>query len=175
MGVISLLAGVMMRALCVLSLFLCQVLAQEADTQAPQASQRQKKQFFVSTTTSSTTLTTQSLCYVKFQAASYMSVCAIASGRRRKRSFLEAGVVLHDEEIGASPMMRGEPSDEALANENVAIESGQEGLLERNKRFLNYWLTITKTTTLTSYTTTSSIGSLICTPYGFAPGPCAGN
>merc|ERR1711976_175092 len=174
MGVISLLAGVMMRALCVLSLFLCQVLAQEADTQAPQASQRQKKQFFVSTTTSSTTLTTQSLCYVKFQAASYMSVCTL-SGRRKKRSFLEAGVEPYDGEIGASPMIRGEPSDEALANEKVAIESGQEGLLERNKRFLNYWLTITKTTTLTSYTTTSSIGSLICTPYGFAPGPCAGN
>ena len=31
-----------------------------------------------------------------------------------------------------------------IQNENVAIESGQKGLLERNKRFLNYWLTITK-------------------------------
>merc|ERR1712004_389539 len=169
MGII-LLAGVMKRALCVLSLVLCQVLAQESDSQ-----KRQKKQFFVSTTTSSTTLTTASLCYYKFQAASYMSVCSAASGRRRKRSFLDAKVEPHDEEIGASPMMRGESSDDALANENVAIESGQEGLFERNKRFLNYWLTITKTTTLTSYTTTSKIGSLICTPYGFKPGACAGN
>ena len=74
-------------------------------------------------------------------------------------------------------------------------------MLERNKRFLNYWLTITKvryqsislssfkskrggaynnfsylkTTPLTSYTTTSSLGSIICTPYGQSFGPCAGN
>ena len=84
MRVIILLAGVMKGALCVLSLVLCQVLAQEAESQAPQASLRQKKQFFVSTTTSSTTLTTQSVCYVKFQAASYMSVCSAASGRKRR-------------------------------------------------------------------------------------------
>merc|ERR1712150_441009 len=150
MGVIILLACVMKRALCVLSL----VLGQVAESQAPQASLRQKKQFFVSTTTSSTTLTTQSVCCVKFQAASYMSVCSAASGRKRRSLFLDTKVEPHDGEIGASPMMREEYSDEAVLNENVAIESGQKGLLERNKRFLNYWLTITKTTTLTSYTTT---------------------
>ena len=71
----------MKKTLCVLSLVICLALAQEA--KEPQASQRQKKQFFVSTTTSSTTLTTQSLCYVKFQAQSFMSVCAAAKRKRK--------------------------------------------------------------------------------------------
>ena len=79
--VISLLPGIMRSSLCVLSLFIC--LALGAEHQEPRASQRAKRQFFVSTTTSSTTLTTQSLCYVKFQAASFMSVCSV-SGRKKR-------------------------------------------------------------------------------------------
>ena len=79
--VISLLPGIMRSSLCVLSLVL--TLALGAENQKPQASQRAKRQFFVSTTTSSTTLTTQSICYVKFQAASFMSVCTV-SGRKKR-------------------------------------------------------------------------------------------
>ena len=75
--------------------------------------------------------------------------------------FLEDKVEGYDGEIVASPMLRGEDYIEpaavgiytnkstliitlsSLQNENVAIESGNN-VLERNKRFLNYWLTITK-------------------------------
>merc|ERR1719464_311172 len=171
MRVISLLPGIMRSSLCVFSLFIC--LALGAEHQEPRASQRAKRQFFVSTTTSSTTLTTQSLCYVKFQAASFMSVCSVSGRKKRSLKFLEDKVEAHDEAIVASPSKREE--DNVEEKENIDIESGDIEMLERNKRFLNYWLTITKTTTLTSYTTTSSVGSIICTPYGQSFGPCAGN
>merc|ERR1712045_302694 len=169
---ISLLPGIMKSSLCVLSLVL--TLALGAENKQPQASQRVKRQFFVSTTTSSTTLTTQSICYVKFQAASFMSVCTVSGRKKRSLNILQDKVEAHDEDIVASPVAREEDdADDVAEKQNVDIESGE--MLERNKRFLNYWLTITKTTTLTSYTTTSSLGSIICTPYGQSFGPCAGN
>ena len=46
---------------------------------------------------------------------------------------------------------------------------------ERQKKFLNYWMTITKTSTITSYTTTSTFSAIACTPPNFAYGGCAAN
>merc|ERR1719394_1513243 len=43
---------------------------------------------------------------------------------------------------------------------------------ERAARFVNYWMTITKSTTITSYTTTSTVSALFCTPFDFSYGPC---
>ena len=45
---------------------------------------------------------------------------------------------------------------------------------ERQKKFLNYWMTITKSTTITSYTTTSTFSAIACTPPNFPYGGCAG-
>ena len=56
--------------------------------------------------------------------------------------------------------------------ENSELSSSMD---ERKAKFLNYWMTITKTMTITSYSTTSSFGSLICTPTSFEYGPCPGN
>ena len=58
------------------------------------------------------------------------------------------------------------------------IDSSQEDMEERHGRQLNYWLTTTSTnlyTTTTSYTATSTLNSLFCTPIGFANNNCPGD
>ena len=47
--------------------------------------------------------------------------------------------------------------------------------MKRQEKFLNYWMTITKTQTITSYTTTSTFSAIACTPPNFAYGGCAAN
>ena len=42
----------------------------------------------------------------------------------------------------------------------------------RQAKFLNYWMTISTTFTITSYTTTSSFGSVQCTPLDFIYSAC---
>merc|ERR1711923_432604 len=128
--------------------------------------------FFVSTTTSSTTLSTALICYDQSAVATFVVAC---SKKKKKRRDLSIST---------------NPEDGAAINvtpskvENVAAEKALEDLTEldpsetseRDRRqFLHYWLTITKTTTLTSYTTTSSMSALFCTPYDFLYGPCAGD
>ena len=72
-----------------------------------------------------------------------------------------------------------EPKAEAVADSKAEDEVDELSALEGSERdrrqFLNYWLTITKTTTLTSYTTTSSLSAIYCTPYDFLYNPCAGD
>merc|ERR1719232_2003708 len=52
------------------------------------------------------------------------------------------------------------------------IESSQGE--ERQGKFVNYWITTTFTTTSTSFTVTSSIASLICSPIGWTYNVCPG-
>merc|ERR1719384_2860413 len=126
--------------------------------------------FFVSTTTSSTTLSTALICYDQSAVATFVVACS----KKKKRRDLSIST---NSEDGAAIDVT--PSKV----ENVAAEKALEDLTEldpsetseRDRReFLHYWLTITKTTALTSYTTTSSMSALFCTPYDFLYGPCAG-
>ena len=45
----------------------------------------------------------------------------------------------------------------------------------RDPKFLNYFLTVTKTYTFTTNTATSTLASIYCTPDGWSMGACAGN
>ena len=70
---------------------------------------------------------------------------------------------------------RPNKSAENKEESGVDISSGLEiQNSEKEGRFLNYWLTTTITTTLTSYTATSSVASLICTPAGYTNDGCPG-
>ena len=46
--------------------------------------------------------------------------------------------------------------------------------LQRDAKFLNYFMTVTKTFTFTTWTATSTLGSIYCTPAGWDMGACSG-
>ena len=76
--------------------------------------------------------------------------------------------------------MNEEPVNKAIdfIEASPSIQSNEDGDevelegSERAARFVNYWMTITKSTTITSYTTTSTVSALFCTPFDFSYGPC---
>ena len=127
--------------------------------------ERQPKLFFVSTSATTTTLQTASVCYSTSGAPT-----AACTGRR-KRSINIEGVPLAD--VKPSQL-------------NQEVQSSQEDQLDREGRFLLYWITTTSVSTSTSFTTTVSIsGKVICTTSGivgvnvcgkwfwWSPPPCA--
>ena len=71
--------------------------------------------------------------------------------------------------IAATNTLQNEAEDKMDVNENHDIEGS-----ERAARFVNYWMTITKSTTITSFTLTSTFASIYCTPYGWKHGACQG-
>merc|ERR1739846_258601 len=110
---------------------------------------RKPKLFYVTTKSSTSTITTFSLCVQSTNAA--LTTC----GKRRKK---RAG--LSDPLVESEGMIDISPSEvqSGLENENVG----------RNGKFLVYWLT----TTSTSYSSTSTLASLQCTPAGFPYALC---
>merc|ERR1712227_1188849 len=127
--------------------------------------------FFVSTTTSSTTLSTALICYDQSAVATFVVACS----KRKKRRDLSLGASPEDgSAIDATPS-KVEVVPEEKAIDDLTELSPSERSERDRRQFLHYWLTITKTTTLTSYTTTSSMSALFCTPYDFLYGPCAGD
>ena len=108
--------------------------------------ERQPKLFFVSTSATTTTLQTASVCYSTSGAPT-----AACTGRR-KRSINIDGVPLAD--VKPSQL-------------NQEVQSSQEDQLDREGRFLLYWITTTSISTSTSFTTTVSIsGKVVCTSTG---------
>merc|ERR1719284_1003926 len=97
---------------------------------------RKPKLFFVSTSSTTSTLQTQSICYV---TSGTPTTC---TGRRR-RSIDREGAQLA-----------------------VVKPSQYEGKLDREGRFLLYWITTTSISTSTSYTTTISLSAIECTTSG---------
>ena len=107
---------------------------------------RKPKLFFVSTSSTTTTLQTASLCYATSGAPS-----ATCTGRKRRSINIE-GVPLAD--VKPSQL-------------NQEVQSSQEDQLDREGRFLLYWITTTSVSTSTSFTTTVSIsGKVVCTSTG---------
>ena len=107
---------------------------------------RKPKLFFVSTSSTTTTLQTASLCY-----ATSGTTIGTCTGRKRRSINIE-GVPLADVE----------PSQL-----NQEVQSSQEDQLDREGRFLLYWITTTSISTSTSFTTTVSIsGKVVCTSTG---------
>merc|ERR1711971_1070955 len=149
--------------------------------QEEMSKQREGRQFFVTTTTATTTLTTLKLCWIQFTSATGMMRC------RRRREI--PNKIIIDSFVNSPDKLKISPNPtvaESDYNEDHMdyINDGREVLEEnelsssmdeRKAKFLNYWMTITKTMTITSCSTTSSFGSLICTPTSFGYGPCPGN
>merc|ERR1711874_615120 len=138
-----------------LSLSLCLLLTGTV-LSASQSSNRSGRFFFVSTTTSYVSTSTQ--CFV---TDTTLTACAA----RRRRDIVIDGA---EEETDinnispALPLSAGEEIESGLQEE----DSGSH----RGARFLLYWGTTTSTTT--SFTATSTLASLACTPSGFSLSLC---
>ena len=112
---------------------------------------RKPKLFFVSTSATTSTLQTASICYVS------SATIATCTGRKRRTISLD----------GDQPEGAVQPS--TLKRRDVKVDSEQEELsLNKNRegRFLLYWITTTSISTSTSFTTTYSVSSALCTAPG---------
>ena len=112
---------------------------------------RKPKLFFVSTSATTSTLQTASICYVS------SATIATCTGRKRRTISLD----------GDQPEGAVQPS--TLKRRDVKVDSEQEELsLNKNRegRFLLYWITTTSISTSTSFTTTFTVSSALCTHTG---------
>merc|ERR1712241_1251150 len=115
---------------------------------------RKPKLFFVSTSATTSTLQTLSICYVS--TAALLSAC---SGRKRRSISLDAlDGMESDGAVLPSPIKR-ELDGEPLQDEASSIAN-------RDGRFLLYWITTTSISTSTSFTTTYTVASVVCSPAG---------
>merc|ERR1711902_307672 len=142
-------------------------------------SSRKPKVYLISTTTSTTTLSTSSVCFIMLSTANGLTAC-----KKKKRSigFLEEKPSSDDaqsELIAPNPSLKT-VDEEALAklSEIADVTGGKnddDDYEEREAKFFNYWMTTTVTTTYTSFTSTSSLGSIICTPLNYGNANCPKN
>merc|ERR1712018_827493 len=115
---------------------------------------RNPKLFFVSSTTS--TLSTTTICYVS-------SSSAAACGRKRRAVLIDSESK-RDAEFGFDGVTKMNAEDvESSKDELSEVEAAQTN--EREGKFLLYWMTTTSTST--TYTATTTVSSLDCTPSGF--------
>merc|ERR1712048_102422 len=122
-----------------------------------EAQERAGKIFYVTTTTSVSTVNTVSFCH--FLSATDTALVTCAARKRRMIRLNDQPSDVPSEEI------RPSVSD---------IESSQEDLEDRHGRFVNYWITTTFTSTTTSFTSTGTLGSILCTPIGYTFNNCPG-
>ena len=86
----------------------------------------------------------------------------------------------HDEEIvdiKATPPLATDDSEPVLDDEdnlllNSGLEENKDEIRAREAKFLLYWATSTSYTRSTTYTGTSTISALECTPPSFAISLC---
>merc|ERR1712098_905460 len=117
---------------------------------------RNPKLFLVSSTT--VTLSTTTLCYSS-------STAAAACGKRKKRALVIASAA------GDIAVTKSGASDSSYeADTEVTNGKNDEDDVSREGKFLLYWMTTTSTST--SYTATTTISALACTPSGFTISKC---
>ena len=100
--------------------------------------------------------------------------------KKRKRSIFYPGKTFTSENIEPATSLKSPDEEseeknnaEEKNNDDTDLVSGME-ISQKEGRFLNYWLTTTITTTYTTYTGTSSVASLICTPADYTNAGCPG-
>merc|ERR1712051_888917 len=120
-------------------------------------SRRNPKLFFVSSTTS--TLSTTTICYVS-------SSTAQACGRKRRAIPIDSESK-RDAEFDYDGVSKRDGDVESSIDELSEVEAAQTS--EREGKFLLYWMTTT-----TTYTATTTVSSLNCTPSGFVISNCTG-
>merc|ERR1712088_70221 len=119
-----------------------------AAASAKQQVERHPKLFFVSTSSTTFTLETASVCYST--TATFGGAC---TGRKRRAINFD----------GAS----ADESELKPSQSKEDVQSSREnGKLDREGRFLLYWITTTSISTSTSFTTTFSVTKVSCTPAG---------
>merc|ERR1712110_244540 len=139
----------------VLSLCFTASLSQEAED-----SERAGRIFYVTTTSSISTIQSISFCYVPTSNL----VLVTCSGRRKR-----ANTILS----GADGGLDSDISPSAPRSfSSIEDEPESEVETSRGERFVNYWITITFTTT--AFTATSSISAVTCTPNGWTYAQCPG-
>merc|ERR1712051_435118 len=114
---------------------------------------RKPKLFFVSTSATTTTLQTASICYITLAP---LDTC---TGRKRRSVSVD----------GMEPEGAVQPSTFKREVEVESVqqdEAGSKANMNREGRFLLYWITTTSISTSTSFTITYSLSSAICTPVG---------
>ena len=115
---------------------------------AKQHVERHPKLFFVSTSSTTSTLSTASLCYV-----TYTGFTGTCSGRKRRAINFD-GASVDESEFKPSQLKEDVQS------------SMEKNSLDGQGRFLLYWITTTSISTSTSFTTTFTVSSALCTPAG---------
>ena len=111
---------------------------------------RKPKLFFVSTSATTSTLQTASICYVS------SATIATCTGRKRRTISLD----------GVEPEGAVHPSMFKRELASVREETNSKVNERREGRFLLYWITTTSISTSTSFTTTFTVSSALCTPAG---------
>ena len=111
---------------------------------------RKPKLFFVSTSATTSTLQTASICYVS------SATIATCTGRKRRTISLD----------GVEPEGAVQPSTFKREVDSVQEETNSKANERREGRFLLYWITTTSISTSTSFTTTFTVSSALCTPAG---------
>ena len=114
---------------------------------------RKPKLFFVSTSATTSTLQTASICYVTSDSL------ANCTGRKRRTISLD----------GMEPEGAVQPSTFKREVEVESVqedEAGSKVNMNREGRFLLYWITTTSISTSTSFTITYTLSSMACTPAG---------
>merc|ERR1712156_80046 len=114
---------------------------------------RKPKLFFVSTSATTSTLQTASFCYVTLSAP---TTCL---GRKR-RAIKSLNGVETEEAVETSEFTKQDEVSSSLSS----LEEAHA--VDRKGRFLLYWIATTSISTSTSFTTTFSVSSIICTPAG---------
>merc|ERR1712154_541342 len=118
---------------------------------------RKPKLFFVSTSATTSTLQTAFVCYETSAAGT--PTCA---GRKKRRAISLDGM---------EPEGAVQPSSfkRKVEGESVQLdEVSSKVSMNREGRFLLYWITTPSISTSTSYTITYSVSSALCTPAGAA-------
>ena len=113
---------------------------------------RKPKLFFVSTSATTSTLQTASVCYIS------SATIATCTGRKRRTISLE----------GMEPEGAVQPSTFKREDEEISVQDATSLKVneKREGRFLLYWITTTSISTSTSFTTTFTVSSALCTPAG---------
>merc|ERR1712001_771999 len=115
---------------------------------------RKPKLFFVSTSATTSTLQTASICYLSSNATALA-----CSGRKRRTISLD----------GMEPEGAVQPSTFKREVEGESVQQDEASSKvngNREGRFLLYWITTTSISTSTSFTTTFTVSSALCTPAG---------
>merc|ERR1711892_302287 len=138
---------------------------------AEQQKSRHPRLFLVSSSSTTSTLSTTTLCYSTVASGFTTTAC----GRKKRAIYTdpvtgEQGGLALDELINPQEPI----SSEVTKKDEELIESGKKEY-EREGKFLLYWMTTTTTSIFTTYTATTTLGALECTPSSFGISQCPSN